>query len=1564
MAARYTCCDLELVRPMQVRHLYDNSTTAQMTERSAFSFLRDSLKSSPHLPPASVCIPHSPTSNGARSPCLPTIPTDVSLLKWFQISLSPYISANLCPPIPDLSVTSWRCGRALLCLLHKYTFGVVSLGKLQVIIPEFETDEGVSSQLQEASSLLSEHFSLPLPSDLLVSSPADNCSHLENQSDPAAWPAYLLALCLRLRTLSPSDDYASLFVCKSETTATANSTTPTPIRRPHLSQFNPSRSFDPLSLPRSPHRNRPFNPSVVGSQSTTEVQRLAERLIKRPSSTSADITVSGSAVFRKDPGYRVEKGIISKRRSELISMLNDPASAKRRSMLLEYQSLGCDTASSPLHLRRSASSTHGSQEALNMGLVGSESRSSSAVRKLLINSETTVVHYFAYTGFLLKTSPTLPSVFTWHYPPPVCLLFEMLASSIRKGISCFPCYPLRCTEKPRKSTEFCVVCKKRLYAAEYRAFEGYRVHPSCFRCAQCQRALRPEIAHCYRPSSQPGQDPVFYCTAHFKRQQLENMEFTKCPSKLKPPPSPSVAPLNCASAPVKRRAHNTPSLFYDLVPKPPDLKTPSDFQPTRVSPHQKTRQPIPCDRNVSRISAGKKGHRRRAPMTSTSDQLLLNIPSGYPSLPRMRGIREPQGIRDEPSPPLSICSLPMSDILGMPESARQAAFESRLCESLLGNCALSVPVDSSPPAAADLQDEAYLAATESSSESTDDVNNTSPCGDGHSPVRLERMLSVCRAMRADALYRRSHPLEESSSSSSSSPSPSEPISDADGDVVPRVGPLGISAPIYENARWTLDRSEKLSQKSAAASSSANLLAQKYGLLNPSHIPTTADSNLSTFCSSNSLLAAKERFCMEAPKPVSIDPVAFLSNKNREVSHITYLSDCSECVEPLPGLFSPTCLVSSWVDNDHLHSCLTFQQPSGQHVYPLTYYSSVISRLQNLHTTTLNFLFTTLHWTEKLRTLPPDTWHKANVHTVATPTSPHLYLTEPPLVQQINAAGAFLPLATPGEDIRDIDSHSIMTASPEKVDDYENSLSSSVASSKNISHDEERVEFWPPEVVDQPNTDRETLTVGADSSHRRILAPPLELSELRSEVEQLDYLTRSQTAPEFMKTARKGSVSGGEQSYSMPSRNGISDSSRGKKASDESGIAISNRPVPLFIYTTRFYSDSDTEDLFPCRTEEEDGTDASNATTTSYSDSDSATSTSRLPVAAAVPEAPIVPVNRMCASCSPPLGLHFPSVDINSVPASDMRKQKIEQLKRHLEQLTAQMKALEDKSTTTERELRRVESSAKPNVVDAKNASVALSSSEPDIACLAAKSVTLPKCKHRELPPSLAKRAKFPLRRSRRPLHEEGRSVQAGRPDTLPRACMAFTDCAGTVGPSEMQEVRTCDPVEESYLQIKHSRLFSELLNIIAQRNNLVTQEAELVSQVKQLELELYQDALETAYRTLHSSSPPPPPSAMSSSSSRPPVGNSLRKESRWRVPFRRTHKPTADLVAHKHCQRRAVSLEVGAREISADQCALLPRRQESQQSESLEGQLLLSEIWRVINERTTRSVVRDKTMQW
>ncbi|VDL57494.1 unnamed protein product [Hymenolepis diminuta] len=62
-----------------------------------------------------------------------------------------------------------------------------------------------------------------------------------------------------------------------------------------------------------------------------------------------------------------------------------------------------------------------------------------------------------------------------------------------------------------KSRDRCAVCKKPLYAAESRAYDGFRIHPKCFRCVECQRPLRPDIAHYQYHLT----GPKFYCTNHF-----------------------------------------------------------------------------------------------------------------------------------------------------------------------------------------------------------------------------------------------------------------------------------------------------------------------------------------------------------------------------------------------------------------------------------------------------------------------------------------------------------------------------------------------------------------------------------------------------------------------------------------------------------------------------------------------------------------------------------------------------------------------------------------------------------------------------------------------------------------------------------------------------------------------------------------------------------------------------------------------------------------------------------------------------------------------------------------
>lgn len=152
---------------MQVRHLYDSDVIASMTERKSFAFLRDSVKfDDPDIT--------STTSNGSSESPSKHYTPQISLLKWYQIRLSPY-PISICPPIVDLSAETWSDGRALRCLLHKY--------RPDLVAETADTPIGLS----ETMRLFAECFGAP--------------SGLTSATD---WPKYLIALHVCLRVHDPA----------------------------------------------------------------------------------------------------------------------------------------------------------------------------------------------------------------------------------------------------------------------------------------------------------------------------------------------------------------------------------------------------------------------------------------------------------------------------------------------------------------------------------------------------------------------------------------------------------------------------------------------------------------------------------------------------------------------------------------------------------------------------------------------------------------------------------------------------------------------------------------------------------------------------------------------------------------------------------------------------------------------------------------------------------------------------------------------------------------------------------------------------------------------------------------------------------------------------------------------------------------------------------------------------------------------------------------------------------------------------------------------------------------
>ncbi|VDN98104.1 unnamed protein product [Rodentolepis nana] len=406
-----------------------------------------------------------------------------------------------------------------------------------------------------------------------------------------------------------------------------------------------------------------------------------------------------------------------------------------------------------------------------------------------------------------------------------------------------------------KSRDFCVVCKKPLYAAESRAYDGFLLHPRCFRCVECQRPLRPDIARCqYHPK-----DPKFYCTIHFH----------PTPKKISTSGSSNMPARTLVAS--KPRTSNAPSLFYNLV-----NSTPPSSRPHRCA--------LTGDGTSSNASS-----------------LISDVTTDIqPRAARRRQINNRRwsvlrGIRDEPAPPVLLNARNgVPGTLGLPECIRRAAFDERLYRL---NGSLQ-PADFLSDITSYLLDdnEDFFASTE---EDLSDLNTTSnilSSGFDESPlISMEEATHLCRIRRDENLYLRHHPPTESSSETYSDDSQSDEdsrISSAEIFDTPE------QAPEYANARWTLMRPHSPGDSNPPPTNfnsptitninsvESSPLVQKYGLSAP-------------------ILLAKQRFLMADPEPIRIDSVAFRASKNKERTTETTLPDCTEEVSYIPGVIAIT-----------------------------------------------------------------------------------------------------------------------------------------------------------------------------------------------------------------------------------------------------------------------------------------------------------------------------------------------------------------------------------------------------------------------------------------------------------------------------------------------------------------------------------------------------------------------------------------------------------------------------------------------------------------------------------
>ncbi|TPP58016.1 Protein-methionine sulfoxide oxidase MICAL3 [Fasciola gigantica] len=792
----------------------------------------------------------------------------LTLLRWFQFRLAFYESLDLIEPVTDLSPSQWDSGVNLLCLIHLYR---------PDLIPEVEQflfDSGVSSDphavlnrytnaahpkpsLIRACGLLIEHFDV----QFILDTGTGTTSYPRSSAD---WQHYLGALQQSLGQLHMAGPppLSGKFINLRSYCNRENACGEGKRRKPnqtreaqrdqtrHQSHTTPTKKqpatwrmdlYSPFRNPRNFYRVRNHvkssnlpnkSPSKIVSNDSSNGVKRNFHIQKRLDSLHSNGPVRG--VFREDPNWSVEKGLLFKRRAELIATLKDPASTKRR------------VPASP-HLRPLRENNNNHYNNLNNNAHLETPELQSALPKALNSLPDRVDR----SASVIEIKPSRIKQIA--VPENVARLFA-----------------------PRKGSSHCYVCDKRLYLIERLMAFGLFFHRHCFRCSECGSQLQTDKATCVRAVTRNERAPPQFGS--------------RAPSS-----SPSRAQFLADLTPYHRPPNVTPlpsrigqsALLAGLVL--------ADLTPYNRPPNV---TPLPSRIGQSALLAGLVGgddseevmgvptsfrlplrHRTRVP-TSESSSTTTSPERRPPSqLCRLIGSNgdkpRSNGIRDDAAPGPD-CYL--AGHLGLPEVERRANWELNQSAAVTGWPDASIP---------DILE--HMSSSESEQFSTasdhEEVSITSSTLTEDFPKRptVKTSTSRCRpsaiARKISRVRTRVLPAHTNSSSMRTTsvphtldlfPSTSEMASQGAPNKSSNT-PLTIVHP----ADWSACNGSLPVMNAGSATSSL--------LSSPAHQSSIAQSRMT----------AKQKFCLEPPKPFTIDPKQFVSSRNRDRCVTTELYDCAE-----------------------------------------------------------------------------------------------------------------------------------------------------------------------------------------------------------------------------------------------------------------------------------------------------------------------------------------------------------------------------------------------------------------------------------------------------------------------------------------------------------------------------------------------------------------------------------------------------------------------------------------------------------------------------------------------
>ncbi|GAA55874.1 hypothetical protein CLF_109233 [Clonorchis sinensis] len=796
---RYTRCNVNLFGTHQVRHLYHIDRNKVPRSRSVRNFSQDSdlCKHVENRLKEQLIYYSTLISRGSKPMDVPSRPEPLGLLRWFQSRLSFYETHELVTPLTDLNCSSWDSGVRLLCLIHLYR---------PELVPELEQFfNGKMCDPQDVFRSKNSHLVDMHPKPALIRACGVLMEHLDVEFIPMDKDSIGIGY--------PRSNSDWLFYLDQVYRVLC----PLKIIRPPPPPSAPSNGIDGKL---NGHRNHsPNRLSFITANGHLSPPPLRNRLSR------SDMNVNRSphksyGVVREDPNWTVEKGLLPKRRAELIAGFLDSTSTRRHSQAAVQRPL-----------------SRGFKQLVDP--LSQESTFPSNNKKL------------PTTRGISNHKTKNPPIKSVQVSDNVARLF-----------------------KPSKGSSHCYLCSKRLYPFERQEAFGHHFHRHCFRCSTCGTQLQPDRATHLRADSPSARDS-FYCVAH----------------------SPLLATTG-AWLSTRRRADSTGVSLVDRLragefpfAKPQGYSVVTGSAETATAG---TSDKFVGLSNLVGNTASKVNLPQSTPVNNKSS-LLAGL-SDEDNVLTTVDVR--QLVRNFRVNQFSSSS--------SPSPVRKSATR-RKVESVVGPSG-----DSSPriPIRLGIRDddapgpECYLAGHLGLPEVERRANwelNTIPMLPGtYIPDLLEHMRSGrYNLIGPDDYFASSESDEEF--------------------IISNVGAEQWITPIRHPPKS--DRRKRLQVdnpplRCLSGGGSCNNLRQQFdpsSVSDPTAVVNKVYSPLTLLppCSSNPVqskhLEAKQRFCLEPPKPLTIDPKLFIGAKNLERVLNNVIPDCSETVTPIDDMCTICCL---------------------------------------------------------------------------------------------------------------------------------------------------------------------------------------------------------------------------------------------------------------------------------------------------------------------------------------------------------------------------------------------------------------------------------------------------------------------------------------------------------------------------------------------------------------------------------------------------------------------------------------------------------------------------------